>query len=316
MNRLAFRSAAWFAVSWGAPLGCAPADVDFDRPGLFACQSEDGVPLCEDDGVCSAGRCYAPEDQPRIEIVSPEIPAFSRYEPGAAEIPVNLRLVSNATLEEDSRDSGPRGTIEVSVDGVVVAMLDGGDVSAGVDVPTTLANTVGIHRISATMLQLDGEPYDNDAAFARLAYFVVAEDEPYIAITRPWPGETFSTDTAEIDVEVQAFNFAIVPAGLSATQARGHAHIHYGDDIGTCFLERACDAGPISIVDQALDNGVGRGPGLLPSGDSASVTLSAILRNVDHGPYLLPFEECNVVDPPPTCGVVTDAITIHRADDQ
>lgn len=295
-------------------VGCAPDSVDFDRSGLFACESEDGVPFCENGGVCAAGRCYAPGEQPRVEIVSPEVPAFSRFEPGQSDLPVNLRVVTNAVLDDASPDAGPRGSLEITVDGELVTTLDGGDASGGVDVPLVVANTVGIHRIAARLIEPDGDAYDNDAAFAGVVYFIVEDDEPYVAITRPWPGDTFDLDTTEIDVQVQSFNFTIVPAGLSATEGRGHVHLHYGDDIGTCFLERACDAGPISIVDRALDNGVGAGPGLLPSAAEGEVILSAILRNVDHGPYLLPFETCDVLEPPASCTIVTDAITIERVE--
>ncbi len=293
--------------------GCAAPEVDLERSGLLACDLVADEP-CEADGVCAAGRCYRPQEQPRVEILSPEVPAFARYEPGAGQIPVVLRVVSNADLQSDDEADavGPLGALEVVVDGEIVDTIDGGDPSSGMDVPISLANTPGVHRISVQLLQPDGTPYDNDAARARLVYFVTEDDRAYVAITRPWPGDAIPGSTQQVAVEVQTFNFDIVPAGLRPLEDMGHVHLHYGDDVTSCWRERACDARAAAIVDRAEDNGVGTGIALFPSTGVEQTTLGAVLRNADHGPYLVPFAECSVLQPPASCDVITDTIEIRR----
>ncbi len=299
---------------WIALAGCAAPDVDFGRSGVFACEPDADSP-CENDGICAAGLCYLADEQPRVEIISPEVPAFSRYEPGASAIPVALRVVSNANFGSADPEDGPPGSLQITVDSVVVAQADSGDPISGLDIPVSITNTPGPHRIAVQLLRTDGTPYDNEAARARLAYFVVEDDQAYVAVTKPWPGDEIPGRTQQLDVEVATFNFEIVPAGLSASEGIGHVHMHYAEDIRTCYLERVCDARAAAIIDRAADNGVGMGLALFPSTEAESTTVSVVLRGVDHSPYLVPFSDCNVLEPPASCSVITDTIAIERTAD-
>ena len=78
-------------------------------------------------------------------------------------------------------------------------------------------------------------------------------------------------------------------------------HIYYDEILEECVLDPDCDANYFSVVNEVESEGT------IPSDSERSATIGAMLRNLDHSPYKVPFEADDG-------RLVTDLVTVNRVD--
>ena len=303
--------------------GCFTNELDPTVAGVFACGRQADGAECPDDMSCSSGRCEADATLPRVTISGPADGAFEAFAPDLGEtvpetilfsVTGDFTLVDPATTSEHVYGEGH---VILTVDGTQVAkIVDGAALGGGREIPVDIPNTVGAHRISVELFRNDGERYDHRDSSQRNLFWL-SDGTPRIAFTKPWPGERFSLDEQDFDVEVGVVDFQLAAAGAAPIERQGHAHIHYDDPFPEC-IESACDGGYIVITDAPLDGGKFAEPSesvvarLPDEGSARDVELTAILRHVDHPPYLVPDVGDDIEFPPTEGDIVIDTITIRR----
>ncbi len=305
--------------------GCFSTELDSAAVNAFACGKDAGDAPCPDDQTCSLGRCRDTDAIPRLTIDAPtdgESIAFAADVGDTFDTVLQFAVGGEFELvDPDSKSEHVfgEGHIVVSVDGTPLPPLTSGIVGGGREVGISIPNTVGVHRISVELRRNDGERYDHGDAVVRNLFWM-SDGTPRVAVTRPWPGETFSLDEQIVDVEVGVVDFEIVNAGVAAMMRQGHVHVHYDDPFPECPERNdGCDGGYIVIADSPTDE---TGRFAVPNEsiiarlpDEASprqVEVTAILRHIDHKAYRLPDEGDDVVFPPDEGDTIFDTITIER----
>jgi hypothetical protein len=268
--------------------GCFSTDLDPNVEGAFSCSVDDD---CPDSQACDGQRCVAPENVPVMRILSPEpappevfrVEAFPNDE-------IEVRISGTLAFAESPEDDSPgSGFVELTVDGMT-QRIDQGPLSGGIPVTVDFDPTPGPHRISAQAVRADGEPYAGPQSNAT-ALFWIDNDEPAVAITRPWPGTAFDLGTPMIEVEVATLNFDMQEASMMPEAGIGHAHVYYDRMFPGCADTSDCDRGYLTIVNPpgGTTAKLASAPITLPESAATMATLTAVLRNDDHTPYRFPF---------------------------
>jgi hypothetical protein len=279
--------------------GCFTAELDPDRGGVFACESETD---CPQGHTCINTVCEN-EDAPVVSILSPE-PLFPFPHTDNPSLPVafnvsasNLRLVDPSTASEHVFGEGH---IQIELDGKVISTLTSGPISGGIPDTLDVENTPGGHRLSAIILRNDGRPYDHERARENLLFWI-DDGNPQVAITVPWPGTSFPLDsTGPVFIAIEALNFTLNdPSNRPKEPLSGHAHAHYDVMLRGCFepVTLGCDDGYRQFIGARTDLcGTTSGQGSctelrdgLPSSGEVETRLSVTLRHHDHDPYYHPF---------------------------
>jgi hypothetical protein len=273
-------------VGLGLLAGCLAQRVEDAPAGTFVCAVQND---CDEGQHCILGVCEAAPG-PRLEIRHPE--AFDRLDmpddpTSAITIPISVGG-SNLDLREPhaAADVLGSGYIELLVDDDMVARLTSGNLVAGVAAEVVIPAVPGAHRITAIARTPDGARYDNlEATGKRLVW--VDDRRPHVAIVEPWPGEAYSLQETDLEIQLAALNFTFVPFDVQGEGPSGHAHVHYDDPFPACVDDPSCDCCYVAVVvpDQDADTTKPiEGYVELPPAAAGSATLSAVLRDTYHVP--------------------------------
>jgi hypothetical protein len=309
--------------------GCYTAQLDPDLAGVFACGDPDEEEPCPAALSCVNDRCEDADEVPTLAVLSPEdeeslvrddvIDVMVGMQPVPGLVELEMRV--QGSLELVSIGAGAdhafgQGHVKVFVDGMEQRTIDSGSIDASTPVMVQVPLVSGPHRLHLQAYRNDGEPYDNPEATAtRLFWF---ENEfsrrPFLAIKSPWPGSVFDVDDRELEVVLAVTPpLQLVEPGGTNIENRGHAHVYYETPMPypECVLNGGCDGGYIGVV-----GGAGSQVIDLPEDEEGSGRLTAVLRNVDHSAYGLPFP-CDPTVPGPldVCSPVFDTIDLVRVAD-
>lgn len=275
----------WLLLSLVGLSGCLTNTPDPGLGGVYVCAAQEDCPA----GLsCLQQVCEAIE-LPHIEILNPE-DGFAYDFALAADHPEFLSISAiNFTLRPlaESNDKVPgEGHLVVFVDGEEVTKVDSGDLSGGVQVPITIPNVPGVHRIHVQARLNDGTNYDNDDAVARTMIWV-DDGRKHVAIRLPWPGDTFPLDEQLINAEVAVFDPSPtnkITIGPPNTGVQ-HVHMFYDESFPECIETPMCFVSYEGIVPSDEDD---FGPVLLPSAGAGPVSLTAVVMVFDHTLYEYP----------------------------
>ncbi len=313
MHLARLSSVALAALCWS---GCYAADLGEVGGGVLECRLGDPDAGCPGGLICDGQLCV--EEAPSVDITFPEgsNPAGQVLE-APEDLVIRVRA-TGLTLSTDQDDPNA-GFVRVTLDGEFTDVTMG-PITESVQIDfegTDLERPTepGPHRLSARAFRADGTPFDNPEAFVTRLYWI-NDGQPHVAITKPWPGDTFDLGTPLVDFEVATLNFEFDVADTPVDDPAapiGHAHIYYDEDMPECTADPECDPGYIAVVARAP--GEGRGltvstAASLPASGETTATLSAVLRRNDHGVFDAEFtgEEGEPIT------VIFDEIEILRAD--
>jgi hypothetical protein len=217
---------------------------------------------------------------PRIQILNPEdeekYPFGSEHNDILSVSGTNLTLRARAASSEAVPGEGH---LVVFVDEVEVAVIDSGDISAGVQTAITIPDTPGAHRVRVQVRLNDGTDYDNEDASARNLVWV-DDGREHVALRKPWPGEVFGLESGLIDAEVATLGgIEIGPPNTG----KEHVHVYYDAVFPGCLTDPVCDAGYNGVVPSNDDT---FGPVLLPASAAGMVTLTAVVAEAGHTTYV------------------------------
>lgn len=309
-NRL--RTVAW-VLGLAASGGCLVDAVEEAPGGVFACDVDE---QCPEDQTCLVGRCESVAP-PRLEVRFPEaFDVVATVTPGAAAammlLTVSIGGSDMALVEPRTSDDAVAGEgyVELWVDGVAVKEISSGDLAAGVSEEVVVGTTPGAHRIAAVARRADGARYDNEGALATRIVWI-DDGSAQVAVVRPWPDQRIPLEATEVEVEVAALNFALVPAAASFDGPHGHAHIHYDDPFPACPADPSCDCCYIAIASPSSSD---IGPEgfvrsftqtmIVPAAAAGDGMVTAVLRQSHHTPYVTEDG-----------AYVHDSITVQRAEE-
>lgn len=301
-----------WVLALGATGGCLVDAVEDAPGGVFACDVDEQCPA---DQSCLVGRCES-VPPPRLEVRFPEaFDVVATVTPGAASVmmPMTVSIGGSdlALVEPRTSDDAlaGEGYVELWVDGVAVKEVSSGDLAAGVSEEVVVGTTPGPHRIAAVARRADGARYDNEGALATRVVWV-DDGSPHVAVVRPWPDQRIALETTELEVEVAALNFALVPAAASFDGPHGHAHIHYDDPFPACPADPSCDCCYIAIATPSSSDIPPEGfvrsfsqTMIVPAAAAGEGVVTAVLRQSHHTPYVTEDG-----------AFVHDSITVQRAE--
>lgn len=256
--------------------GCLTNTPDPTLGGIYACVEDID---CPETLSCLQQVCEAIE-LPKLNIVNPE--DEEEYPFGSAHTDILTVSGTNLTLRGLAASSAAvpgEGHVIVFVDEEQVAVIDSGDLSAGVQVSIEIPDTPGAHRIRVQARLNDGTDYDNETASDRTLVWV-DDGREHVALLKPWPGDVFGLDSQLIEAEVATLGGISIGAPNTGTQ---HVHIYYDALFPACLTDPACDAGYNGVVPSNDDS---FGPVLLPASAAGMVTLTAVVAEFDHTTYV------------------------------
>jgi len=261
--------------------GCYSATFDENADAVFACTITDNAEPdadCPGSMVCNGSVCV--EEAPTATVMNPE------DRNAVAEGTAVTVTIQTSGFDFSSDDDDPdAGFLQVSFDNELFEVREGagGLLTFEFDQPLT----PGPHRIAVQVFRADGTPFGNDEA-SDTRLFWVDNGEPHVAITKPWPGSQFDTQSSDpVEVEVAVLNFRYGAANTDIEDGIGHVHVYYDQPFPDCAEDPTCDAGYIGVVsaapeEAALGLDLLSSSVILPEGAVGDDTLSAVLRQNDH----------------------------------
>jgi hypothetical protein len=265
---------------FGAVSACLTNVPDPALGGVYACEVEED---CPGSLSCLQKVCEALE-LPHIEVLNPEEGKPYDFALGMDHVEFLTISATNFVLRplSESNEAVPgEGHLVVFVDEEEVAMIDSGDLTGGVQMEITIPNVPGVHRIRVQARLNDGTNYDNEFATSRRIIWV-NDGRKHIALSLPWPGDTYPLDEQLINAEVALFdptNMVTIGPPMTGVQ---HVHVFYDEQFPECIDNPMCFVSYEGIV-PSDDNDFG--PVLLPSAGAGPVTLTAIIMLSDHTIY-------------------------------
>lgn len=257
--------------------GCLTNTPDPALGGVYACVTQEDCPGTQS---CLQQVCEAIE-LPMVNIFSPEEEEAYAFVEGATLTEILSVSATNLAVRglSESSDAVPgEGHVVVYVDEVLVATLDSGNLSSGVQADIEIPNTPGVHRVRVQARLNDGTDYDNPEASARRIIWV-DDGNQHVALRKPWPGDKFPLAQQLIDAEVAVFD----PSGLITIGPPNsdlfHVHVFYDEPFPSCMSDPPCLARYNGIVP---DNTNDFGPVSLPDSASGPATLTALIMESDH----------------------------------
>lgn len=260
---------------------CLTNVPDPELGGVYACEVQED---CPGSLSCLQKVCEAIE-LPHIEVLNPEEGKPYAFGMGAAPhqeflsiSATNFRLRPRA---ESSEAVPGEGHLVVFIDQEEVAVVDSGDLSGGVQMPIEIPDVPGVHRITVQARLNDGTNYDNETATARRIIWV-NDGNKHVALSLPWPGDSFPLDEQLINAEVALFDpTKTISIGPPMT-GKQHVHVFYDEQFPDCIEDPMCFVSYEGIV-PSDDNDFG--PVLLPSAGAGPVKLTAVIMISDHTLY-------------------------------
>jgi hypothetical protein len=254
--------------------GCLTNAPDPTLGGVYACSEDIDCP----EGLFCLTKVCEVGELPVVQILNPE--REEKYPFGNANSDILSVSGENLILRSLSASKDAvlgEGHLVVMVDGVEVATLDEGDLSAGVLAPIQIPDAPGVHRISVQVRFNDGTNYDNETAQARRIVWV-DDGREHVALRKPWPGDVYGLESQVIEAEVVTLGIKIGPPETMDE----HVHVYYDASFPGCFLEPICEVGYNGVVPSDAD---AFGPVLLPDSAAGDATLTAVVAQFDHTSY-------------------------------
>lgn len=286
--------------------GCLTNVPDPELGGVYACVTQEDCPATLS---CLQQVCEAIE-LPQVEILSPEdgrpFPFGEQHELILSIAATNLVL---RPLAESNQAVPGEGHLVVFVDEELVATVDTGDLSGGVQMPIEVDDVGGAHRIRVQARLNDGTNYDNEGANARNIIWI-DDGLQHIALRKPWPGDKFTLDSQLIQAEVAVMDNSEITIGPPNTGVQ-HVHVFYDQTFPDCIEDSLCFQSYTGIVPNDDDS---FGPLALPAAGAGEATLTAVVMQFDHTEYTYIAED----DPDPmnpTPLFVFSSIDILRTND-
>lgn len=271
--------------------GCFTADLDPTASGVYACSSDDD---CPGTMACSNAVCYATEGLPVLEVASPvPLEELDASEWSGTTRPLLVDLRGSLELrdpEQNEMHVVGEGHLVVDVDGEEALVITDGEFVESLLFTVQVPNRSGAHRLRVRAVRNDGVPYDHEGGTATQLFWI-DDGQPHVAFVSPWPGTEIAREATFVTVQLAVLNFVPNEPAEGRAEGRGHAHIHYDDVFPDCVSIPECDGGHVAILGAALQGNV-----LLPAAPAGDASLTAILRHLDHSPYLVGTEDTPVVD--------------------
>ncbi|PRQ06463.1 hypothetical protein [Enhygromyxa salina] len=256
--------------------GCLTNTPDPELGGVYACVEDVDCPGTQ---ACLQKVCEAVE-LPVLQILNPE--SEEKYPFGSANTDILNVSGANLILRSQSASNDPvpgEGYLVVFVDEVEVAVIDTGDISAGIQANINIPDTPGAHRIRVQARLNDGTDYDNETAHARRIVWV-DDGREHVALRKPWPGDVFGLESQVIEAEVVTLGG--IEIGPPETM-REHVHVYYDAPFPGCLIMNPmCEVGYNGVVPSDED---AFGPVLLPASAAGMVSLTAVVAKFDHTTY-------------------------------
>ena len=294
--RLQYSFALPLLVSLTIPLAaCLTNDPDPTLGGVYACVDDSE---CPESLSCLQKVCEAVE-LPEIQIANPE--ENRAYPFGSQHTEILNVSGGNLTLRglAASSEAVPgEGHLVVFVDEMQVAVIDSGDITAGVQMMIEIPDTPGVHRIRVQARLNDGTDYDNASGQARRLVWV-DNGRQHVALRKPWPGDVFGLESQTIEAEVAVFGGITIGPPMTGSE---HVHVYYDAPFPMCLSQPLCEADRNGVVPSNDDQ---FGPVLLPASGAGPVSLTALVAHFDHITY-----EDDLGEP------VFSSIMILRSDNQ
>ncbi len=268
---------------------------------------DDDEPCPEEGQSCLVGLCYDGQG-PTVSIESPIDQQQLPWEETLPTQPVtvtvkgkSLTLVSPGDDPDSERGSGQ---VALTLDNFEVAVVESGDLKAGIPIEVETAAIAGAHRLRAYARLSDETPYDNaESSFNSLFWF--DDGLPHVAFNSPIPGEKFLPGAQQIEVTVGVINFSLAPASGAPMPGRiGHAHIFVDQDFPACALDEECSQNYVAVLSAPEEDYEVSGPVMIPSANGAKTKITALLVRTDHSPFC--------VDDSDPCVPVFETVTIGR----
>ncbi|KIG16549.1 hypothetical protein DB30_04320 [Enhygromyxa salina] len=256
--------------------GCLTNTPDPATGGIYACVDDLD---CPGEQECLQKVCEAVK-LPVLQIQNPE--SEEKYLFGNANTDILSVSGANLILRSRSASNEPvpgEGHLVVFINGQEAAVIDSGDISAGVLANIDIPNTPGAHRIVVQARLNDGTDYDNETAQARRIVWV-DDGREHVALRKPWPGDVFGLDSQVIEAEVVTLGG--IEIGPPQTM-REHVHVYYDAPFPGCLIDNPmCEVGYNGVVPSDED---AFGPVLLPASSAGMVSLTAVVATFDHLTY-------------------------------
>jgi hypothetical protein len=270
---------------------------------------DDATP-CPEPEVCVVGQCYG-GDLPMIDIVSPSDEQLVDWsnDGDTTDVVVLLQgtglVLVPAAMDPDSERGN--GQIAITVDGVEVALVDEGDLAAGVEVTIPVPTDAGGHRIRAEARISDGFPYATTGSVAR-RFFWFDDGRERVGFKAPFENDAVGGNEVEVFVDLAVLHFQFAPASATAEPgAVGIAHILLNKPFPTCGEDQTCLDDYITVISPTNEiTDSTSGPIVLPTTTAETTDVTVHLAQTNHDPY------CG--EGPDACPAVWDTVTVLRAE--
>lgn len=275
-----------------------PTPCDHDNP-------------CADEGeICLNEFCYDGK-APTITIESPIDQQQLPWDAASMTQPVTVTVKGSGLTLVAAADNpeavNGEGQVVLTLDNFEVAVIESGDLKAGIPIEVETDALAGAHRLRAFARLSDETPYDNpEASYNSLFWF--DDGLPHVAFNSPLPGEKYTTGAQTIEVTIGTINFELAPASGSPDPGRkGHAHIFVDQQFPACALDPVChDGAYVKVLAPTTSDYEVTGPVDIPTASGAKTKVTALLVRTDHSQYCM-----DDADP---CVPVFETITIGRMD--
>ncbi|HWB79364.1 MAG TPA: hypothetical protein VG755_30590 [Nannocystaceae bacterium] len=278
------------------------------EPPPTPCDRE--MPCAEEGEMCLNGFCYD-GPAPTISIESPIDQQQLPWDAASMTQPVTVTVKGSGLTLVAAADNptavNGEGQVVLTLDNFEVAVIESGDLEAGIPIEVETDALAGAHRLRAFMRQSDETPYDNpESSFNSLFWF--DDGLPHVAFNSPLPGEKFPIGAQVIEVTIGTINFELAPAaGTPDPGRKGHAHIFVDQEFPACALDPEChDNAYVKVLAPTTSDYEVTGPVDIPSATGAKTKVTALLVRTDHTQYCM-----DDLDP---CVPVFETITIGRMD--
>jgi len=277
--------------------GCYTADLDPEVSAVYVCEIDVDCALGQS---CLGGVCLNEADAvgPQLEIIEP--PLLDVYPQGTSVLEVSFRGRDLFLTSQNSEELNA-GYVEVYLDGALVDTVTDGPIGSGIDLYSVqMPEVAGLHHIVLTARRLDGQPFDNAASEAHVAFWV-DDGREHVGILYPPPSARITNDDREIGLEIAALNFTFVnPGFLPVTEetapAQGYVHLYLDANVPTCLPSCNFDY-QNSIIPAGLSrvNRIAAEQNLILPDGVGTIRLQIVAQTTSHTPYYRNADTTDVV---------------------
>lgn len=202
------------------------------------------------------------------------------------ELKVSVTIQVGGFDFSNNDDDPDAGFLRVTFDGVPREIREAPSNLIQLDFDEPL--TPGAHRIAVQVFRADGSPFGNAEASDRHVFWI-DDGQPHVAITEPWPGTEFVSNTTDpVNVQAALLNFRYGIINDSQVENEGHVHVYYDETFPECGRDtNGCDKRYIGVISAAPEQSAAKPVELgaavtLPTAGAGPGTLTAVLRRNNH----------------------------------